>query len=120
MRHALLAFALLAATAHAGTVRLAWDPSPTPGCTYVLYAEQGTNSVRVDVGDRLAVDLEDLPAGVWSFWATAERGGVESDPSGVVTVEVPRQPEGMRTVAIDYGPTITNLGDTAFFRLRIP
>lgn len=112
---------LAALSAEASYLQLAWDASVTDGCDYRLYAQSGTNIVRVETGTNLTASLEDILPGFWSFWATAIKDRIESDPSNVLTVEVPRTPEGMRTVAIEYTVTLTNNWEEAgFFRLRIP
>lgn len=117
------------ANAGASDVKLAWDASATPGVTnYVLYAHTNllsvTNlpaaSVRLPVGTNLTATVEGLREGVWSFAAAAMKDGIESEPSNVVTVEVPRPPERMRTVVVQYSGTLTNFYDVGFFRLRLP
>ena len=115
------ALLMLCAVSSGATVNLAWDASATDGCGYRLYAQSGTNILRVATGTNLTATLDVVAPGFWSFWATATKDGVESDPSNVLTVEVPRTPEGMRTVAIEYTVTLTNdWAETGFFRLRIP
>lgn len=122
MKRVLVAVLLLACQrSNASLIRLAWDASPTSNCVYWVYGQSGTNIARVDIGTNLSAVIEDATPGFYSFWATAERDGVESDPSNVVTVEVPLAPEGMRTIAIEYTVTLTNNWEEAgFFRLRIP
>lgn len=107
---------LAALSAEASYLRLAWDASVTDGCDYRLYAQSGTNIVRVETGTNLTASLEDITPGFWSFWATAIKDKVESDPSNVLTVEVPQPPLGMRTLVVDHATTITNW--TEFFRVR--
>lgn len=51
------------------------------------------HAVRVDVGNRLAVRLEGLAYGRWSFVGTAfNHYGLESDPSNVFTIAWLRAP----------------------------
>lgn len=111
-------------------VPLAWDASLTPGVTnYVLYASTNvltsTNlasaPVRVNVGTNLTARVSDLLPGQWYFAVTVEKGGVQSDPSNVLPVEVPASPGTLRTVALQYSATLTNgFQDLLFLKLRVP
>lgn len=130
MKKLILCGLLFASQLHAGSIRLAWDASPTSGCTYKLYAH--TNSlnstnlttalVSVNVGTNLTVLIDQIntPA-QWYFVATANLGGAESNPSNQLMVQFPVEPAGNRVV-IQGTPTITvpntwtNLG---LFRLMI-
>lgn len=125
----LLLVLVLVRSVQAGDVHLAWDASPTPGVTYTLYAH--TNSmgatnltsalVKVNAGTNLTALVENLrPPATWYFVATAVLGGIQSDPSNQVVVQVPPAPANARTLVVQYGITITNFTDTGFFRLRIP
>lgn len=107
---------LVALSAEASFLRLAWDASTTDGCDYRLYAQAGTNIVRMETGTNLTASLDDITPGFWSFWATAINDKIESDPSNVLTVEVPHTPQGIRTLVVEYGTTITNW--TEFFRVK--
>ena len=107
---------LAALSAEASYLKLAWDASATDGCDYRLYAQSGTNIVRVETGTNLTASLEDITPGFWSFWATAIKDRIESDPSNVLTVEVPHAPQGIRTLVVEHGTTITNW--TEFFRVK--
>lgn len=115
----LITILLLALTAasHAAQVPLAWDASTSSGCEYRVYAQAVTNLVRVECGTNLTASLEDIAPGFYSFWATAIKDGVESDPSNVLAVEVPIPPQGIRTLVVEHGTTITNW--TEFFRVRL-
>jgi hypothetical protein len=75
-------------------VVLAWDPSPTPGVAYRLYAH--TNSiranldapvVRVDADTNLIATVELIP-GPWHFVVTARKDGLESAPSNEISHNV--------------------------------
>jgi hypothetical protein len=122
------AAALFAGDGVAGGVNLAWNASPTPAVTYVLYAHTNdltaTNLssaiVRLNIGTNLTATVEALKAGQWCFVATAKLNGVESDPSNSLIVEVPEPPSNMRTVVLQYSGTLTNFYDVGFFRLRLP
>jgi len=133
MKRSLIAVVLLvflsAAAGSAAQARLAWDASPTEGVTnYVLHA--WTNSaaaasftnalVHVNAGTNLTAMIEALQPGQWSFTVTAQKDGLESDPSNLLMVEVPQAPARMRTVAIQYSGALTNFCDVGFFRLRLP
>lgn len=117
-------------SAFAGEVTLAWDASPSPAVTnYVLYAHTNSLSatnlasatVKVNAGTNLTALVENLrPPVTWYFVATAVAGGVQSDPSNQLIVQVPPPPANARVVAVQFGITLTNLTDVGFFRLRIP
>lgn len=113
----------------ASDVKLAWDASPTPGVTnYVLYASTNsltatnlpTATVRLNVGTNLTASVENIQPGQWSFAATGMKDGLESDPSNILIVDVPKPPDRMRTVVVQYSGTLTNFYDVGFFRLRLP
>ena len=116
-----IAAALVAAafTINAGQVQLAWDASPTPGVTnYVLNVTQGTNTARVNVGPALTAEIE-TTQGVYSVFCTAQKDGVESEPSNTVIFEVPAPPSNARIVAVEHSITLTNgWNDVGFFRLK--
>lgn len=124
------AFYLLHSAA-AADLTLAWDASATPGCTYLLYAHTNavgiTNltatgtAVRVNAGTNLSAQVEGLTGPArWYFVATANLGGIQSDPSNMLIVDVPAAAKNMRTIAVQYSVTVTNFSDVGFFRLRIP
>ena len=115
-----VALVLLCGVAHGATVNLAWDASATDGCEYRVYVQSGSSIARVECGTNLAVGIEDIAPGFYSFWATAILCGIESDPSNVTTVEVPAPPQGMRTVAVDFAAVITNWSEVGFIRVRLP
>ena len=116
----------------AGSVTLAWDASPSPGVSnYVLYAHtnslsSGTNLnaalVKVNAGTNLTASVAGLnPPATWYFVATAQAGGIQSDPSNQLIVQVPANPTNARVLAVQYADlNITNWTDVGFFRLRIP
>ena len=92
-----------------GSVHLAWDPSPDPGCNYTLYGSTNavfptntsTAQLRVNCSTNLAVAVTDIaPAGTWRFAVTAQQGGIESDLSNILVLQVPTAPGNMRTVAL--------------------
>ena len=112
----ILALMLVCATVRGAELNLAWDASASSGCEYRLYAQSNTNIVRVECGTNLTARLEDIAPGFYSFWATATKDGVESDPSNVLAVEVPQPPQGIRTLVVDHATAITNW--TEFFRVR--
>jgi hypothetical protein len=120
---------LLCLTASGQTVRLAWDPAPTVGITnYTLYAStnalSATNllaaTTNIPCGTNLTGTVSEIVAGRWWFAATAWKDGIESLPSNVLQVEVPRPPANMRTVVVQYSGTLTNFYDVGFFKLRLP
>ena len=103
MRTAALILALVFQCAGAD-VKLAWNPSLTPGVTnYVLYASTNaltlqSYTVRTNVGTNLVATVQTLRAGQWQFGATAMKDLVESDMSPVLPVEIPTPPTGIRIV----------------------
>lgn len=114
--------------APASPVTLAWDASPDAVAGYRLYA--GTNSaatnalVTVNAGTNLTCAVDALPAGPWTFWATAyttNGGFVESLPSNLVFVRVPPPPAKLVTVAVQWNGSVvsTNWQDAGFFRLKL-
>jgi hypothetical protein len=119
---------LAAWAGHAQSIPLGWDKSPSPGVTnYVLYASTNAplnvaNAVtRICVGTNLTATVQDLqPDAKWLFAVTAQVGGLESDFSNVLTVQVPTAPKNMRTVILQYSNTLTNWQDVGFFKLRLP
>lgn len=124
--HTLPLLATLAFSAFAADVRLGWDPSPTDGIeNYRLYASTNgipsTNYIaKIDVGTNLTVRVEDLlPGPRYSFAVTAFKGGVESDWSNILQLEVPQKPDGLRVV-VQQSFSLTNWHDVGFFKLIIP
>jgi hypothetical protein len=116
----LLLLLCLIVSAAGSDIKLAWNESATPGVTnYVLYANRGTNSIRLNVGTNLTAQVESLQPGLWAFHVTAQKGYVESSPSEPMLVEVPEPPVNMRTIAIQYSGTLSNFYDVGFFRLRL-
>ena len=124
----MLVLSSLSAFAAGGSVHLAWDPSPDPGCNYILYATtNGTVTLtnfqsKINCGTNLIVHATDLsPPGTWKFAVTASQGGIESDFSNTLILQVPVAPATMRTVALQYSATLagTNFLDALFLKLRI-
>jgi len=114
------------------TVKLAWDPSPSPGIAgYTLYAHTnslatGTNlataPVRVQTTNLTVTVQFTNAAPRWYFVATAtSTNGLESVPSNELIVQSPMPPANMRTLALEYIPQITgtNWSDVGFFRIRL-
>lgn len=115
-------------SATAGEVRLAWDASATTNVTnYLILAHTNnsvgmrTNSVRVNAGTNTTALVEGMKDGTtWYFVCVAQAGGLTSENSNMVIAQTPLPPASMRTVAVQYGATLTNFSDVGFFRLRIP
>jgi hypothetical protein len=62
-----------------------------------------------------------VPVGKTLFFATASKDGIESEPSNVVSVEVPAAPTGTRVVILQYSQlNPTNFTDIGFLRLKAP
>lgn len=124
----LMGLLAMAVPVMASDIKLAWDASQTPGITnYVLYASTNTLTstnlqsalVRLSVGTNLTASITDIKAGQWTFAATAIKDGIESSPV-LLLAEVPKAPDRMRTVVVQYSGTLTNFYDVGFFRLRLP
>lgn len=92
---AFLMFVTVAASA-ASRLTLRWDPSPTPGVSYRIYATNlTTRAVRVEnARTHLTFQFRDLTPGPWRFTATAyiNAGGtvLESDHSNATEYTVPK------------------------------
>ena len=113
-------------------VHLAWDRSQSPlpagtnQLTYVVYAH--TNSItstnrmgaamRLSVGTNLTTKVS-VPAGTWYFAVTTADGLLESDLSNILTVEIPKAPDRLRTVILQYSVDLTNYVDAGYFRVKI-
>jgi len=105
------------------SVKLTWNASPSVGVTnYVLHG--GTNDfvlVTVSCGTNLVCTLTNIVAGQWRFYCTAQKDGVESGPSNILLFEVPRAPENLRTIAVQYSFTLgTNWHDALYFKFAFP
>ncbi len=114
----------------AGSLRLAWDASPSLNVTgYTLYTATNapgsvTNDVpaAVAIGNHSTVLLDQLKPGKYYFWVTATTAdGQESGPSNQIMVETPKAPENVHVVIVQMSDEVTfsNAVNTAFFRLRI-
>lgn len=92
MLFALLLTMMFAVPAIAGTVTLAWDPSPTAEVTgYIVYYDKDGAvpwEYKKDVGDVLTYPLTNLSAGTWYFTVAAYNTQAESEISNVVNGEV--------------------------------
>ena len=125
-----IAMVFIAATSFAGDVRLAWDASTSAGVTnYVLYAHTNSLSatnlasatIKVNAGTNLTARIEGMASGTtWYFVATAVAGGVQSDPSNQVVVQVPAPPGNSRVVAVQWGVSLDSITNNQFFRLYFP
>ena len=80
--------ALLLLTAGVGfaeDLTLAWTASPTPGVTnYTLTQSSGTNVVRFDTGTNLTLVVTVQATNEYTFFATAQMDGEDSDPSNII------------------------------------
>lgn len=129
-----LAICLFTFAAHAGTVRVAWSPSPDAASepiTYAIYAhtnvlsETNLNSavLRIDAGVSLSAMLSFTNAARWHLVVTAvDANYVESAPSNMLTLEVPAPPAGLRTVVVEHTidlSTSTGWQDVGYFRLKL-
>lgn len=117
--------------AFAGSVTVAWDPSPTPAVSCRLYASPllltETNlidaPVRLNMGTNLTASIVFTNSGRWNLVATAvNTNGVESAPSNQLSIEVPAPPASLRTLAVEHTLDISKTNgwqDLGFFRLRL-
>lgn len=127
---ALAAALLLCLVSHASSIRLAWDPSPTLGVQYRLYAHTNTfaglnlsnATVRLDAGTNRTATVSNIVAGsVWFFVVTAyDTNGLESVPSDELSAVIPQAPGRLSTVVLQWNATVsgTNWLDAGFFRVR--
>ena len=108
-------------TLSAREVTFAWNASPTTGITnYVLVVTQGTNTARASVSTNLTATIGVPAEGIFSVFVTAQKDGLESDPSNTLVLEFPKAPTQMRTLAVEHSITLTNgWNDVGFFRLRV-
>lgn len=111
---AVAALLLIALTAAAGTVRLAWMASPDAVQGYRIYAGTNspltiTNAVGVmDVGTNLTATVTATNAGRWYFCATAYTRDAESQPTPEIAVVFPSPPANFATLAIEASVNATN------------
>lgn len=127
---ALAAALLLSLVCHASALHLAWDPSPSSGVRYRLYAHTNTfaglnltnATVRLDAGTNRTATVSNILAGTrWFFVATAyDTNGLESIPSQELSAVVPEPPARLSTVVLQFNATVsgTNWLDAGFFRVR--
>jgi len=122
---AVAALLLIALTAAAGTVRLAWMASPDAVQGYRIYAGTNspltiTNAVGVlDVGTNLTATVTTTNAGRWYFIATAyDANKIESVPSNELTVNFLSAPRSFGVLSVESSVTLTN-GWSEFYRIKL-
>ena len=118
----LLALALSVTAAIAADINLKWNPSPSPGITnYALYASTASTNLIINVGTNLTASLVDVKPGIWTFYVTAGKDGLQSPPCTPLTVEMAQPPENLRTIIVQGAPiiTATNWQDLGVFKLKI-
>ena len=119
-----LTICLITLFGRAGTLHLAWDPSPTPNVTYNVYSSTNEVSfIPVATGlSGLTCTVTNLATGRTQFVVSATKDGMESNYSGPITVESPAPPANLRVLILQYNDdaTLTNWSDAMFFRLKIP
>lgn len=100
----IILLSLIALNLNAAEIKLTWNPSDTPGCSYVLYGSTNgvlsfaNSNLKTNVGTNLIVSVSTLQMNQWQFGVTASKGGVESDMSNILLVEVPLPVKGLRIV----------------------
>lgn len=108
MRRALLAWtlALVASTAHAVDVSLAWDASASSGVAgYRVYygTAPGVYTGTVDAGPALSVTVAGLANGAtYYFAAKAYNANTESEYSNEVALSTPADPSDQGPVTIQF------------------
>lgn len=119
----------IAFVAIASDLRLAWNPSTTPGVSYILYAS--TNSLgatnlaaeataRIDCGTNTQVELAGIMPSQWKFAVTARtQPGIESDPSNILIVEIAKPPPDLRVLEVQFSSDLTNWSNAGYFRLKL-
>lgn len=105
-------------TAAAASTRVLAPANPQARLSGLAAPDSG--AVRLNVGTNLTATIADLAEGYWSFAATAEMDGLESELSNIVHVQVPAPPANMRTVILQYSGTLSNFQDAVFFKLKLP
>lgn len=77
--------------------------------------------MRVNVGANLTAAAQ-LTNGIYTVAVTAQKDGLESDPSNTLTLDVPRSPTNLRTLVIEAAIDLsgTNWSHAGFIRLRTP
>jgi DNA-binding CsgD family transcriptional regulator len=120
---------LLGLPATGADLKLAWDASPSAAVTnYVLVAHTNASAVgnynlgvvRVHVGTNLTATLDKIAPGRWHLFVAAQAGGVYSEPSNVVVVDVPVPPATLRPVLLQYGATLDGMTNNLFMRINVP
>lgn len=111
----LLFMLFLATSVPAGTVTLAWDPSPSPGVTGYKLWQGGSSRVYTNstaLGSVLAYTVQNVVSGKNYFFAVTAYGssGGESDFSNEVVYQVPASYTVDASVNPVGGGTVT--GDT--------
>lgn len=99
-----LALISLLSRGYSAEIKLAWNPSDTPGVTnYILYGSTNTLTlsnfnVRTNVGTNLVVAISTLTSRQWQFGVTAQKDLIESDMSNILPIEVPLPPKVLRII----------------------
>lgn len=124
-----LVTALLTFVVTAGDIPLTWDYATNePTSAFILYASTNvisatnyrTAPVRLPLPPVNTVTLSSFKPGTYWITVTAvSTNTLESDPSNILVAQVPKPPANLRTVVLQYGPTITNFVDVGFFKVKI-
>lgn len=113
-----LTLILVASTAIAGEVTLAWNPSPDAVDGYLLEATSGTNSFTLSTTN-LTAKAEADDGTTWTFQVRAEKAKVRSTPSNQLTVYFPRNATNLITVAVERFTDLTTTNSAMFLRLKL-
>lgn len=103
----ILALALLASSAFADQVTIAWDASISTNVTYIVYANpvsggglnytnRAASVVKVNVGTNLLAVVQNVTTVPMVFAVTASRDGLESQFSNLLLISVPFAPTNVR------------------------
>lgn len=120
--------ALYAAEIGIGFVPVKWNAVEGEGITYRIYVDDKplveTNRstiLRIDVGDSIAADIAEVRVAKVYAAVVAVKDGVESLFSNVLILEGVESPSDLRTVVIQFSPTVKGeWTDVGFLKLRIP
>lgn len=92
---------------------LVWDANTEPDLQgYRLYHANGTNEFKfvAEIRNATSITLTNVPPGTNQFYLTAiNTAQLESQPSNIVTANVPRAPQNFQLIVTSTGTNVTIL-----------